>query len=231
MGRRGSGGDATGSRGGSTPADVDYTQFMGKGQRPVPHDRVSGDALRHRASRGSWPTSSRASTGSPITAASSRLASIAASSCRHALELLPADYWRYYLLANAPESDDADFTWDLFASTVNEDLVGVFGNFVNRTVKLAASRFGGRVPAGGDAGALEQRLYAELNERVGALQRHYSTTVRSGQGAAGTARAVDGRERLPRRGGAVEERPGACGRRDARVAQPRGACSRSSPSR
>jgi methionyl-tRNA synthetase len=89
-----------------------------------------------------------------------------------ALELLPADYWRYYLLANAPESDDADFTWELFASTINKDLVGVFGNFVNRTVKLAASRFGGRVPAGGEAGALEQRLYAELNERVGALQRH-----------------------------------------------------------
>jgi len=32
-----------------------------------------------------------------------------------ALELLPADYWRYFLIANAPESDDTSFTWELFA--------------------------------------------------------------------------------------------------------------------
>src|SRR2546423_15516236 len=39
-----------------------------------------------------------------------------------ALELLPADYWRYFLIANAPESDDTSFTWELFASQVNKDL-------------------------------------------------------------------------------------------------------------
>jgi methionyl-tRNA synthetase len=88
-----------------------------------------------------------------------------------ALELLPADYWRYYLLANAPESGDADFTWDLFAASVNKDLVGVFGNFVNRTVKLTTSRFGAKVPAGGESGPFEHRLYAELTKRIGTLER------------------------------------------------------------
>jgi methionyl-tRNA synthetase len=85
-----------------------------------------------------------------------------------ALELLPADYWRYYLLANAPESDDADFTWALFASVVNKDLVGVFGNFVNRVLKFTASKFDGQVPAGGDAGAREAALFAELDGRISA---------------------------------------------------------------
>ncbi|MBL4906622.1 MAG: class I tRNA ligase family protein, partial [Sneathiella sp.] len=31
------------------------------------------------------------------------------------IEMLPADYWRYYLLANAPESSDASFTWESFS--------------------------------------------------------------------------------------------------------------------
>jgi methionyl-tRNA synthetase len=63
-----------------------------------------------------------------------------------ALELLPADYWRWYLIANAPESSDANFTWEHFASTVNKDLADVLGNFVNRVLKFAAARFDGVVP-------------------------------------------------------------------------------------
>ena len=39
-----------------------------------------------------------------------------------AIELLPADYWRWYLIANAPESSDASFTWDAFGVAVNKDL-------------------------------------------------------------------------------------------------------------
>ncbi len=53
-----------------------------------------------------------------------------------ALELLPADYWRWYLLANAPESDDSNFTWEHFQTTVNHDLADVLGNFVNRIAKF-----------------------------------------------------------------------------------------------
>ncbi|HEX4271470.1 MAG TPA: methionine--tRNA ligase, partial [Rhizomicrobium sp.] len=39
-----------------------------------------------------------------------------------ALEVAPADYWRYYLMANAPESSDSNFTWEHFAGTINKDL-------------------------------------------------------------------------------------------------------------
>ena len=53
-----------------------------------------------------------------------------------ALEILPADYWRYYLIANAPESSDSNFTWDHFAGVVNKDLADVLGNFVNRITTL-----------------------------------------------------------------------------------------------
>jgi methionyl-tRNA synthetase len=83
-----------------------------------------------------------------------------------ALELLPADYWRYYLLANAPESSDSSFTWEHFASTVNKDLADVLGNFVNRVTKFCVSRFDGKVPGEGAYAEEEAALIAELDKRV-----------------------------------------------------------------
>jgi methionyl-tRNA synthetase len=80
-----------------------------------------------------------------------------------ALEILPADYWRYALLANAPESDDSEFTWEGFALTVNKDLAGIFGNFVQRTFKLTTSRFGSQVPEGGEPGVAEAELAAGVD--------------------------------------------------------------------
>ncbi|WP_031075335.1 methionine--tRNA ligase [Streptomyces sp. NRRL WC-3742] len=81
-----------------------------------------------------------------------------------ALELLPADYWRYFLMAHAPESDDSSFTWDLFASVVNKDLADTLGNFVNRVLTFTRKRFGDEVPAGHAAGEAEQRLGEQLAE-------------------------------------------------------------------
>src|SRR5690606_26680901 len=75
-----------------------------------------------------------------------------------ALELLEADYWRWFLIANAPESDDASFTWPLFQQAVNADLVGTLGNFVNRTLSFTARRFGEQVPSGGEPGEPEAAL-------------------------------------------------------------------------
>nr|EIF88387.1 methionyl-tRNA synthetase [Streptomyces tsukubensis NRRL18488] len=79
-----------------------------------------------------------------------------------ALELLPADYWRYFLLAHAPESDDTSFTWELFASSVNKDLADTLGNFVNRVLSFSRKRFGDAVPEGKAAGAPEQALGEEI---------------------------------------------------------------------
>ncbi|HEY5223643.1 MAG TPA: methionine--tRNA ligase [Microbacteriaceae bacterium] len=86
-----------------------------------------------------------------------------------ALELLPADYWRYFLMANAPESADASFTWELFAASVNKDLADTLGNFVNRVLTFSLKRFGDAVPAGGDAGDAE----AALGEQVAGLLVEY----------------------------------------------------------
>jgi len=84
-----------------------------------------------------------------------------------ALEILPADYWRYYLMANAPESADSNFTWEHFSSVVNKDLADVLGNFVNRVTKFCAARFDGAVPGEGEYGAEEKALIDELDLRVG----------------------------------------------------------------
>ncbi|MGW4694261.1 methionine--tRNA ligase [Kitasatospora cineracea] len=81
-----------------------------------------------------------------------------------ALELLPADYWRYYLMANAPESDDSSFTWDLFAATVNKDLADTLGNFVNRVLSFSRKRFGDEVPAGAANGEAELALGTQIAE-------------------------------------------------------------------
>ena len=89
-----------------------------------------------------------------------------------ALALFPADYWRYFLLANAPESDDSRFTWELFAQAVNKDLVGTFGNFVNRTLKLIEAHFGHVVPEGGAPGDAEQRLQDDCQRLTGGYREH-----------------------------------------------------------
>ncbi|HYK53931.1 MAG TPA: methionine--tRNA ligase [Candidatus Eremiobacteraceae bacterium] len=86
-----------------------------------------------------------------------------------ALELLPADYWRYQLMANAPEGADATFTWEIFADTVNKDLADTFGNFVNRVVKLIAMNFESKVPPYGKATPEERDLLDGLREHGAAL--------------------------------------------------------------
>jgi methionyl-tRNA synthetase len=83
-----------------------------------------------------------------------------------ALEILPADYWRYYLMANAPESSDSNFTWEHFAGQVNKDLADVLGNFVNRVTKFCGARFEGQVPSEGEYGDEEKALIGELDKRV-----------------------------------------------------------------
>ena len=56
------------------------------------------------------------------------------------------DVLRYTLTANAPETKDNDFTWKDFQAKNNNELVAIFGNFVNRTLVLTQKYFGGKVP-------------------------------------------------------------------------------------
>ncbi|MGV9785737.1 methionine--tRNA ligase [Streptomyces sp. NPDC003435] len=90
-----------------------------------------------------------------------------------ALDILPADYWRYFLIANAPESDDSSFTWEHFTATVNKDLADTLGNFVNRVLSFSRKRFGDEVPAGGEPGEAETRL----GEEIASLLAEYETQM------------------------------------------------------
>lgn len=90
-----------------------------------------------------------------------------------ALELLPADYWRWYLTAYSPEGADAQFTWEHFQSSVNKDLADVLGNFVNRILKFTTSRFDGVIPEGGEPGENEAWLAEEIETRLKAISQHY----------------------------------------------------------
>lgn len=77
------------------------------------------------------------------------------------------DVLRYVLTANAPETKDNDFTWKDFQARNNNELVAVFGNFVNRAMKLTEKHFDGKVPA---AGTLTDYDQATLQEFVGVKQ-------------------------------------------------------------
>jgi methionyl-tRNA synthetase len=86
-----------------------------------------------------------------------------------ALGEYPADYWRYWLVANAPETDDSSFTFGGFAGVCNKDLADTFGNFVNRCLRFCNARFGNAVPEGGAPGAMETELAAHVQA---ALERY-----------------------------------------------------------
>jgi methionyl-tRNA synthetase len=148
--------------------DVDYTQFMAKDNVPF-HTILFPAAILGTGEAWKLPDYIKAFSWLTYDGGKFSTSQHRGVFMSDALELVPSDYWRYALLANAPEASDADFSWDLFAATCNKDLVGVFGNFVNRTVKFVESRFGGVVPAGGVPGAAEAALAASLAECVGAL--------------------------------------------------------------
>jgi methionyl-tRNA synthetase len=90
----------------------------------------------------------------------------------HALELLPADYWRWWVIANTPETSDSTFGWEAFQAQVNADLADVLGNFVNRICKFAESRFEGAVPDGGAPGELEEKLEGDVLAKLRELTGH-----------------------------------------------------------
>ncbi len=89
-----------------------------------------------------------------------------------ALELLPADYWRWWLLSHVPETSDAEFTWESFQSGVNKDLADVLGNFASRVTKFCRSKFSEAVPEGGTRGAAEEKLVADITAKVREYETH-----------------------------------------------------------
>ncbi|MCU0467124.1 MAG: methionine--tRNA ligase [Arcicella sp.] len=74
------------------------------------------------------------------------------------------DILRYVLAASAPETKDSDFTWSDFQIRNNSELVGIFGNFVNRAVVLTEKNFEGKVPKQGQLNDYDRQALATLQE-------------------------------------------------------------------
>ncbi len=72
------------------------------------------------------------------------------------------DVLRYVLTANGPETKDSEFTWKDFQTRNNSELVGIFGNFVNRAIVLTEKNFGPAVPKRGELNDVDRNLLAEL---------------------------------------------------------------------
>ncbi|WP_298502881.1 methionine--tRNA ligase [uncultured Maribacter sp.] len=74
------------------------------------------------------------------------------------------DVLRYTLTANAPETKDNDFTWKDFQARNNNELVAIFGNFVNRVVVLTHKYYDGQVPSGTNFSSVDKETLAKLKE-------------------------------------------------------------------
>jgi methionyl-tRNA synthetase len=83
-----------------------------------------------------------------------------------ALELFPADYWRYFLVSTRPESKDTNFSWELFIEKVNADLNDTLGNFVHRTLTFINQHFEGTVPRAEKLDAYDNRVLRSVENRV-----------------------------------------------------------------
>ena len=87
---------------------------------------------------------------------------------RDVLERYGADALRYYLAAAGPESSDTDFTWEQFVTRNNTELVGAWGNLVNRTVSMVEKNIG-TIPGPGELTAADHAVLAASEAAFGPI--------------------------------------------------------------
>ena len=80
------------------------------------------------------------------------------------------DVLRYVLTANAPETKDNDFTWADFQARNNNELVAIYGNFVNRALVLTGKYFDGKVPAQGELNDYDRQAIKEFKNVKATLE-------------------------------------------------------------
>ena len=83
-----------------------------------------------------------------------------------AIQEFPSDYWRYWLIKNAPEADDTDFSFERFAEEINKDLNDVLGNFILRVLKFYNSKFGNMVLHNSANNELEIKVKEDLAIKI-----------------------------------------------------------------
>ncbi|MDS9466293.1 methionine--tRNA ligase [Paracoccus sp. MBLB3053] len=149
--------------------DVTYTQFMGKDNVPF---HTLGFPATIMGSGEPWKLVDYIKSFNYLTYDGGQFSTSQGRGVfmDQALSILPADYWRWWLLSHAPESGDSEFTWDNFQQSVNKDLADVLGNFVSRITKFCRSKFGEVVPEGGEYGPDEKTLIEALTTRIRAYE-------------------------------------------------------------
>ncbi len=129
-----------------TNEDVRYVQFLAKDN--VPFHAVSFPCTL-LGSREPWKTVDVIKGVNWLTyeGGSFRPAPDEASSSIKRWIFFPADRWRWWLTAHAPEGSDTDFTFARFAADVDHDLADTFGNLVQRVLSFVTTRYDATVPA------------------------------------------------------------------------------------
>ena len=82
-----------------------------------------------------------------------------------ALDMYPADYWRFYLSSILPETKDSNFSWDDFESHINNELIANYGNLFHRVTHFIQNKYAGKLP------------YARPEENEENLKWHLARTV------------------------------------------------------
>ena len=85
------------------------------------------------------------------------------------------DVLRYVLTANAPETKDNDFTWKDFQARNNNELVAIYGNFVNRALVLTNKYFEGKVPALGELTDYDKETITEVQAIKATIEKELDT--------------------------------------------------------
>lgn len=85
------------------------------------------------------------------------------------------DQIRYAIAANAPETADAEFTWKDFQARCNADLLGKYGNLVNRIMVFAKNQTGGKIPARQQLEPIDQEFLANIQRLVDQAAASYQT--------------------------------------------------------
>lgn len=92
------------------------------------------------------------------------------------LERFPPDPLRYCLASVAPENKDSDFSWKDFQTRNNSELVGILGNFINRSLTFAHKYFDGKTPVRSDLDALDKWILQSVEEapaKIGSFLEKY----------------------------------------------------------
>ncbi len=91
-----------------------------------------------------------------------------------ALEILPADYWRFALIRMRPEAKDTSFSWSEFYRIVNTEMNDAVGNYIHRVLSFIWSRYGGVVPGPGAMDDEDKSMVKDLRSYSDKVIKLYS---------------------------------------------------------